>query len=279
VRRWISAGIGLWLSVSIGWAADRNPGLRVAAAASLRYAMEELVQAFRQRHPGAAVEVTYGVSGNFYAQILNRAPFDLFLSADVEYPRQVAAQGLALDRPFVYAVGRLVLWTRQGSPVDVEKLGMEALRHPAVRYVAVANPRLAPYGRAAVAALKHFGVYDGVVHKLVYGESVNQAAQFVQSGTADVGLLPLSMAVAAPMRAAGRYWVVPAEAHEPIEHAGVILRWARDPAAARAFRDLILSAEGQSILARHGFGKPASGSSGARRGSMRLAVDAPRTSP
>lgn len=259
--RWIGGFLVGVVAGGLVWA--RGPGvageraLRVAAAASLRYALEEVVAAFREAHRDVNVEVTYGASGNFYAQILNRAPLDLFLSADVEYPRQVMEQGLALpDSFFVYATGRLVLWVRRESPLEVEKAGMEVLRHPAVRHIAVANPRLAPYGRAAVEALRRAGLQGVVADRLVYGENVNQAAQFVESGAADVGILPLSMVVAPPMRGAGRFWVVPAELHPPIEHGGVILKWVREGEAAWAFRAFLLGERGQAILERHGFGRP-----------------------
>jgi len=227
----------------------------VAAAASLRHALEEVVSAFRKVRPDVAVEVTYGASGTFYAQILNRAPFDLFLSADVDYPRQVMERGLAFpDSFFVYATGRLALWVRRESPLEVEKAGMEVLRHPSVRHIAVANPRLAPYGRAAVEVLRRTGLYEAVADRLVYGENVNQVAQFAESGAADGGILPLSMVVASPLRGAGRFWVVPADWHSPIEHGGVLLKWARDPAAAWAFRAFLLGERGQAILSRHGLG-------------------------
>lgn len=247
-----------------GRSAEPARPLRVAAAADLRYAMEELVQVFRQRHPDVAVEVVYGSSGNLYAQVLNRAPFDMFFSADAEYPRRLAARGLVWpgSQPFSYAVGFIVLWVRGDSPIDVERAGMAVLRDPAVRRIAIAHPQHAPYGRAAVAALKYFGIYDDVAGKLVYGENISQTAQFVQSGSADVGILALSLALAPALRNTGRYWKIPTTAYPPLEQAGAILRWARDPAAARAFRDFVLSAEGQAILARYGFEK--SGSSGDR---------------
>jgi len=166
-------------------------------------------------------------------------------------------RGLALpDSFFVYATGRLALWVRRESPLEAEKAGIEVLRHPAVRHIAVANPRLAPYGRAAVEVLRRTGLYEAVADRLVYGENVNQVAQFAESGAADVGILPLSMVVASPLRAAGRFWVVPADWHSPIEHGGIILKWVRDPAA-WAFRAFLLGERGQAILSRHGFEKPA----------------------
>ena len=246
--------VGLWGGPGAGSVPRGERTLRVAAAASLRHALEEVVSAFREVRPDVAVEVTYGASGTFYAQILNRAPLDLFLSADVDYPRQVMERGLALpDSFFVYATGRLALWVRRESPLEVEKAGMEVLRHPSVRHIAVANPRLAPYGRAAVEVLRRTGLYEAVADRLVYGENVNQVAQFAESGAADVGILPLSMVVASPLRAAGRFWVVPADWHSPIEHGGVLLKWVRDPAA-WAFRAFLLGERGQAILSRHGLG-------------------------
>ena len=128
--------------------------VRVAAAADLKFAMDEIVEAFRREHPAIDVQVTYGSSGNFYAQLSNRAPFDIFFSADVDYPRRHIREGVALgDSEFLYGVGRLVVWVPRASPIEVEKLGMQALLSPSVRRIAIANPRHAPYGRAAEAAI------------------------------------------------------------------------------------------------------------------------------
>jgi molybdate transport system substrate-binding protein len=233
------------------------PALRVAAASDLKFALDEMIPVFERAHPGRAVSVTYGSSGNFYAQLANRAPFDVFLSADEAYATRLVQQGLAApDSRFLYAVGRLALWVPRQSAADLERLGLAALRDPAVRRVAIANPRHAPYGRAAEAALRHYGLYEQVQPKLVLGENVAQAAQFAQSGGADAGLIALSLALAPTLREQGRHWTVPEEAHPRVEQAGVILSWARDPAAARVFRAFLQTAEARAVLQRFGFALP-----------------------
>ena len=153
------------------------------------------------------MEIAYGSSGNFFAQIGNRAPFDVFLSADVEYPRRLVSAGIGpANSVFTYAVGRLVVWVPAGSPLDPAT----ALRDPRVKHVAIANPQHAPYGRAAQAALRSLGLYQSVEPKLVLGENIAQTLQFVESGAADAGIVALSLALAPPVRARGRYWEIPA---------------------------------------------------------------------
>ncbi len=234
--------------------AAKQGTVRVAAAGDLRFTMGEIVEAFRRERPAVDVLVTYGSSGNFYAQLSNRAPFDIFFSADVDYPRRLIRQGLArVDSEFLYGIGRLVVWVPQTSPIEVEKLGMQALLNPSVRRIAIANPRHAPYGRAAEAAMKNLGVYDQVKARLVLGDSVMQAAQFVDSGGAEVAIISHSLALVPPLRDKGRFWEVPLNAYPRREQGGVILSWAQDRAAAEAFRDFVLSEGGRAILLRHGF--------------------------
>ena len=231
--------------------------VRVAAASDLKFALDELSSAFRTRHPDVAVAPTYGSSGNFYTQLSNDAPFDLFLSADVAYPQKLAEQGKAAGGPlFRYAVGRIVVWVPNGSELDVEKRGMQALADATVKKIAIANPKHAPYGRAAEAAMRGAGVYERVKDRLVLGENVAQAAQFVRSGSADVGVVALSLAVSPAMRGQGRYWEVPPDAYPRIEQGGVVLKWAKDPGAADAFRQFMLSDEGRAILKTYGFVAP-----------------------
>jgi molybdate transport system substrate-binding protein len=231
--------------------------LAVAAAADLKFALDELVTEFHTNQPAIQVKVTYGSSGNFYAQLQNRAPFDLYFSADIEYPRKLAAAGLALDtNAFLYAVGRIVVWVPTNSVVDVKALGMQSLLAPAVKKIAVANPAHAPYGRAAVAAMKSLKVYDQAATNLVYGENIAQTAQFVQSSAADIGIIALSLAIAPQMRDAGRYWEIPLDAYPKMEQGGIILNYTKDAAAARAFRDFVLGKHGRSMLKRYGFFLP-----------------------
>ncbi len=231
--------------------------LRVAAAADLKVAFADIVDAFQQQNPDFKIEVIYGSSGNFYSQLSNRAPFDLFLSADLDYPRRLVEQGLAApNSEFSYAVGRLVVWVRNASPIAVEKLGIEALLDRSVRKIAIANPLHAPYGRAAAAAMKNLGIHENVKDKLVYGENIIQTAQFVESGAADIGLISHSLAAAAPLRDKGRSWEVPADSYASLEQGGVILSWAQDRQMAGALRRFILSDAGREILHRYGFRSP-----------------------
>jgi molybdate transport system substrate-binding protein len=228
--------------------------VRVAAASDLRFTMDEIVEALRRERPAVDVLVTYGSSGNFYAQLSNRAPFDIFFSADVDYPRRLIRQGLALaPSEFLYGVGRLVVWVPRNSPIEVEKLGMQALLSRSVRRIAIANPRHAPYGRAAEAAMKSLGVFDQVKDRLVLGDSVMQTAQFVDSGGAEVGIISHSLALAPALRDKGRFWEAPIDAYPRQEQGGVILSWAKDRPAAEALRDFVLSEGGRAILRRHGF--------------------------
>lgn len=228
--------------------------LAIAAAADLQFALADLKGAFTKANPGVEVAITYGSSGNFYTQLLNKAPFDLFLSADLSYPKKLVEAGVADGATeFRYSRGHLVLWVPKDSPIPVEQLGMKALLHPAARRVAIANPRFAPYGRAAEAALTKHGLLEAVTPRLVFGENIGQTAQFVQTGAADIGILALSLAKAPVMAASGRFWEVPQDANPPLDQGGVILNHARNRAAALAFRDFMRSPQGVEILRRYGF--------------------------
>ena len=241
-------------------AAPAEPGrpreVRVAAAADLQFALEDVFRAAGSSIAGIRPVVVYGSSGSFHAQIENGAPFDLFLSADADYPRRLAAKGHADGRVFLYAVGRLAVWVPSASRLEVGALGLRALLDPSVRKVAIANPRHAPYGRAAEAAMRRLGVWSGVQEKLVLGESVAQAAQFARSGAADAGVLALSLVLSPRMRDAGRWAEVPRDAYPRMDQGGVVLRNARDLAGARALRDALLSPRGREALLSSGFFLP-----------------------
>jgi molybdate transport system substrate-binding protein len=216
--------------------------------------MADLVAGFEAAEPGQSVQVTYGSSGNFFAQISQGAPFDVFFSADIEYPRALEAVGLAepgATRP--YAEGRIVTWVRDESPMDVEALGLAAVLDPAAERVAVANPEHAPYGRAAQEAMEASDLWDAVQPRLVLGENVSQAAQYVESGAADIGVLALSLAIAPPLCHEGRYALVPADLHPPILQGALVLADAAHPDAARGFLDFVLGPEGRAALDRYGF--------------------------
>lgn len=230
--------------------------IRVAAAANLRGALEEVISGFQAKHPGVEVQPSYGASGVFFAQIQQGAPFDLFLSADNRYPAKLADAGLAADAPFTYARGMLVLWVPADSRLDLEGSGVRNLLDRSIQKIAIANPAVAPYGAAAEEVLRSAGVYDALRAKLVLGESVAQVAQFAQSGSAQAAFLPLSMARAPPLVSEGRYFLVPLAAYRPIEQAGVVLRASRDAPLAREFVAWLLGPEGRTILERAGYGPP-----------------------
>lgn len=228
--------------------------VRVAAAADLQFAFDELARAFQTAHPGIGVRVSYGSSGTFYAQLANDAPFDLYLSADIDYPRRLIKQGKAVaESEFLYAVGQIVVWVPERSDLDVPRRGINALLDPQVKKIAIANPQHAPYGRAAQAAMRHFGIYAQLQDRLVFGENIAQTAQFVESGAADVGVIALSLALAPAFRQRGRYAVVPLEAYPRIEQGGVILNWSQDRSAAELLRAFIIGTQGRAILAQYGF--------------------------
>lgn len=237
--------------------APQQQDLNVAAAADLKFALDEASAVFRRSHPEVNVRITYGSSGSFYAQITNKAPFDLFMSADRGYPRRLIDQGLADQRSeFVYALGRIVLWVPNGSPLDISKAGLHALAEPSVKKIAIANPQHAPYGRAAEAALRKENLWDNLQGTLVLGENIAQAAQFVESGAADAGILALSLALAPPLKAQGRFSIVPQDDYPKIEQAGVILSYAAHPRAAELFRQFVIGAEGRAILDSYGLQAP-----------------------
>ena len=233
-------------------------GLRIAAASDLQFAMDDLEAGFMKAGGKLPLQSIFASSGTLFSQITNRAPFDLFLSADMAYAQQVHAEGLShAGGPFEYAVGRIAVWVPRGSPLDPVALGINTLTHPSVEKIAIAHPEHAHYGRAAVAAMKALGVYGKVGDRLVIGESVAQAAYFVQSGAADAGLVAQSLA-AGPKRR-GKSWVVPQSAHDAIRHGGVVLASARHPEEALKFRDFLTGPAGRGILKRLGFSLPGAG--------------------
>jgi molybdate transport system substrate-binding protein len=227
----------------------------VAAASDLTYAMKEIAANFEQA-TGCVVRVSTGSSGNFLSQIENGAPFDLFFSADIEYPKKLEAEGLAAPGSTVpYAVGKIVLWTRKDSRVDLAK-GLAGLRDPSVRKIAIANPQHAPYGRAAEEALRGSGVYDAVKNRLVLGENISQAAEFVESGNADAGILALSLALSPALQEQGRFWNIPENLYRPIQQGVVIPRAAPNPQGARRLLDYVEAPAAAALFERYGFALP-----------------------
>jgi molybdate transport system substrate-binding protein len=245
----------LLISCAVRETRAQGQEIRIAAAADLKFAMGELAGGFEKK-TGTKVDVTYGSSGNFFSQLQNGAPFDLFFSADIAYPKKLESSGLGEPGTLhPYAVGRIVIWMPPESKVDVAKLGWNSLLDARVQKISVANPEHAPYGRAAVAAMQEAGIYEQVKAKLVYGEDISQAAQFVQSGNAQAGIVAMSLALSPGMKS-GKIWEIPADMHPAIEQGAIVMKEAKNKAAARAFLDFVKSAEGAAILAKYGFAMP-----------------------
>jgi len=253
VSRSLIASLALvsWVSIPLAESADHE--INVAAAADLSAALQEVAANYEKR-TGVAVKLSFGASGALTQQIQNGAPFDVFFSADMEYPRQLIAGGQAESATlYRYGVGRLVLWVPRDSPLDVEHKGMDVLLDPAVKKISIANPQHAPYGRAAVAALKHYALYEKVSDRLVQGENVSQAAQFVESGNAQVGLVALAHAVAPAMQGKGKYLMVPAEAYPPLDQGVVLISHSPHRKDAVAFLEYLKTTEVAEVLRRNGF--------------------------
>jgi len=232
--------------------AQGRPVVEVAAAADTRFALDELAALF-MRQQGVQVQVTYGSSGQLATQIEQGAPFDLFFSADEQLIRHLGAQGLIVEQTEqIYAIGRIVLWVPQDSPIDPRQ-GLRILTDDRIRFIAIANPEHAPYGRAAAQALRASGLWDRVHAKLVLGENISQTLQFARTGNADVGIIALSLAIAPPIQPTGRFAVIPASLHDPIRQtAGVVARSPRLKHA-KAFLAFVNGPEGRHVLRRYGF--------------------------
>ncbi|MBA5865432.1 MAG: molybdate ABC transporter substrate-binding protein [Nitrospira sp. CR1.3] len=233
------------------WAGE----ITIAAASDLNFAFKDLVGEF-EKSSGHHVKLSLGSSGNFYSQIQNGAPFDLYFSADIGYPKKLEEAGLTLPGSlYRYAVGRIVIWTGYETHINVAK-GFDALREPGIKKIAIANPKHAPYGRAAVAAMEHFKVYEQVKDRLVLGENISQAAQFIESGACDIGIIALSLALAPTMKSKGMYWEVPADTHPALEQGAVILKSSQHQQSAREFLEFLKGEKGQEIMRRYGFTLP-----------------------
>ena len=256
LRRVLLALFALTALYYVGVPAAANAAeLKVAAAADLTFAFKDVAARFKNQ-TGNSLKLTYGSSGNFFAQIQNGAPFDLFFSADVGYPQKLEAAGLTEPGTiYEYASGKLVMWVPNASKLDLSR-GLQVLLDPGIRKIAVANPLHAPYGVAAVAALRHAGIYDQIKGNLVLGENISQTAQFVQSGNADVGLLALSLAIAPAMKTSGRYVEIPASDYPPLIQAGVILKSSKNKELANQFMKFLKEPGTVALMAQYGFTLP-----------------------
>lgn len=254
------AGVGLLLTSFAGLATAQSPvasrQVTVAAAADLSSALKEIAEAY-QKKTGVEVKLSFGSSGSLTQQIENGAPFDVFFSADADFPARLVKGGYADGSTlYRYAVGRVVLWMSANFMLFPEKDGINVLLDPSVKKIAIANPTQAPYGRAAVAVLKHYGVYDKVSDRLVMGENVAQAAQFVESGNAQAGFVALAHALAPEIKGRGKYWLIPADAYPQLDQSVVVMSHSVHAQDARAFVESLKTADAVAILARYGLELP-----------------------
>lgn len=228
--------------------------LTVAVAANVQYTFEELKSAFKQE-TGIDIKSVVGSSGKFTAQIENGAPFDLFISADTSYPQMIQKEGLAYNSLKVYAYGKLVLWTM--NDIDLSQ-GVMVLADSNIHKVAIASPKTAPYGRQAVNAIKHYNLYPKVSGKLVYGESIAQASQFISTKAVDIGFTAKSVVLAANLKDQGKWVEVDQAAYEPIAQAVVILKHAQkgNLEAAQKFFDFLFSEKARKIFEKYGYTLP-----------------------
>ena len=226
--------------------------ITVAAAADLQFAMQDVATQF-QKQTGKEVKLIYGSSGNFFQQLQNGAPFDMFFSANLDYPKKLEAAGLTEPGSYYeYAKGKIVVWVPKESALDISS-GMRALLNPSIKKIAVANPQHAPYGQAAVAAMQKEGIYDKVKDKFVLGENISQTTSFVMSGSADVGIVALSLALSPSMKDQGRYSEIPVGDYPPIQQACVILSSSKNTEVAKQFLSFIKTAAVADTLKRYGF--------------------------
>ncbi len=227
--------------------------ITVAAAADLKFAMDEIVTGFNKNHAGDEVQVVYGSSGKFLTQIQQGAPYDLFFSADIGFPRELAKKGLAASEVKPYAVGRIVIWSAE---VDATKLTLASLTDPKFTKIAIANPKHAPYGTRAEEALRSAGVWDKVQPKLVFGDNISQTAQYVLSGNAQVGIIALSLVLNPELSKKGRYYLIPDTLHNSLEQGFVITKPGANKPLAKRFADYMGSHQARAVMTKYGFVLP-----------------------
>ena len=235
--------------------AAHSQELAVAAAADLRPAFAAITPGF-QAASGVKLRVSYGSSGDFFQQLQNGAPFDVYLSANVDYPKKLADAGLTVPNSYYeFARGSLVLMVPYDSKLDLSE-GLHTLLTPTVSKIAIANPSHAPYGQAAVAAIKSAGIYDWAAPHLVTGENVSQAASFVLSGAAEVGIVAKSLALAPAAAKQVKFVDVSANLYPPLLQAMVVMKSSKQQASAMKFESFMRGDGAKQILNRYGFEIP-----------------------
>lgn len=234
-----------------GWSSVYGQTIRVAVAANAQFVTQALKQSFEQEKLGK-VELIVGSSGKLTAQITNGAPYDIFLSADMKYPADLYKTGNTLNKPQVYASGSLVLWSLKG---DLIGNGLQSLKSPSVKTIAVANPATAPYGVATIQALKKAGIYEAVKDKIVYGESISQVNQYLLSGAADVAFTAKSIIKDPSLASKGKWIEIDGKLFTPIQQGAVILKHAakNNLQEAKSFYQFLSSPKGKAVFKSYGY--------------------------
>ena len=224
--------------------------VNVAAAANLRYVLEEIKTAYVKQNPKAKVNLTFGASGMLVQQIQNGATFDFFMAADNEFPLKLKEKGLTTGAMSTYAFGKLAIYS---TTLDVDKKGLEILKSPYVKKIAIANPETAPYGERAMKLLKSQKLYDGLKSKMILGENISQTAQFAFTGNAEIGFIALSLALAPDMAGKGDYYIVPQNLYKPIEQTCILIKTPVLNTEAAKFKKFVLSPTTKAIWEKWGY--------------------------
>lgn len=227
--------------------------ITVAAAADLKFAMDEIVITFKKANSGDEIDVIYGSSGKFHTQIQQGAPYDLYFSADISFPRELAKNGFSASEVKPYAFGRIVLWS---ASLDATKMTLSSLTDPKITRIAIANPKHAPYGKRAEEALRASNLWDQVEPKLVYGENISHTAQLVQTKNAQVGIIALALAINSELASKGGYWLIPDNMHEPLEQGFIITKEGANNALAKRFADYMGGKPARAVMTKYGFVLP-----------------------
>lgn len=226
--------------------------ITIAAASDLKFALDEAIKHYSKNNPQDEIRVIYGSSGKIFTQIQQGAPYDIYFSADTSYPNKLVTDAYAKGPVIPYAIGRIVLWA-PNDQYSAAKMSLASLLNPAVKRIAIANPKHAPYGKRAEEALKASGLWSQLESKLVYGENVSQTAQFVQTGNAEVGIIALSLALSSGLVKSGSYSLIPEHLHAPLEQGFVMTKHAEQNPLAGRFANFMVSPEARHIMVRYGF--------------------------
>jgi molybdate transport system substrate-binding protein len=234
-------------------AQSQSGTLLIAAASDLKFGLDSIIAVFKKTNP-STVDVTYGSSGKLFEQISNGAPFDIFFSADINYPTQLKEKRMTLSEVYSYGVGRIVVWSKK---IDPQKEGIKSLLQSSIKKIAIANPAHAPYGKRAEEALIYYKMLDSLKNKLVYGENISQTAQFVTTGAADIGIVALSLALSPIMKKeGGHYFLIPEISHHRLEQGAVLTNHTKGNGLATAFMNFVKGDDANAILTHFGFTKP-----------------------